>query len=75
MSETIYEKVLLCIVPVKLHSIFDAFDDSPFFDMDVLPLVLCDFLRVLKALKTVVQPLQLRSVKYLVTLKIMYMLK
>jgi hypothetical protein len=44
MSETIYEKVLRCIVPVKLHSIFDAFDDSPFFNMDVLPLVLCDFL-------------------------------
>jgi hypothetical protein len=52
MSETIYEKVWMCIVPVKLH--YFAFDDSPFFNMDVLPLVFCDFLQVLKALKTVV---------------------
>jgi hypothetical protein len=69
------EKLWMSIVPVKLHSIFDAFDYSPFSNMDVPPLVICDFVQVLKELKTVLQPLQLRSVKSLVVLKIMYMFK
>jgi hypothetical protein len=65
----------MCTIPVKLHSISDAFDDSPFFNMDVGPLVFCNFVQVLKALKTVVQTLQLRSVKSSMVLKIMYMFK